>query len=263
MYATAAGRTASDGDGRNGFFTSHLLTHLSTPGIDVNEVFRRTMGDVTRASNGEQRPALYTDFADVAYLGSRPVSPPVGTEAVAYTAQPAPMPLPGTEKIRPAKPQREKAEPTKAARLWSVGFSMGSTFFAPLIIGTVRGTIAPFDFSFVEFGLDGGLLSFYQNNEYYSLYPYVHYNVYIPLSNSGKGGWYAGLGAGYMYSQYTFDENSDAYEYFGSEHASFNHFAGDVVAGVNIADMIDISYTFRTTFKSASNKLSVGYMLRF
>jgi len=72
MYSTAAGRTASDGTGRNGLFTSYLLQHLKTPGIEVNDVFRRTMSDVARASNNEQRPAMYTDFADIAYLGSKP-----------------------------------------------------------------------------------------------------------------------------------------------------------------------------------------------
>ena len=74
MYATGAGTIANDGTGRNGFFTGYLLNNLKQPGIDVNEVFRRTMGDVARASNNEQRPALYTDFSDIVYLGSGPVA---------------------------------------------------------------------------------------------------------------------------------------------------------------------------------------------
>ena len=80
MYATGAGRTASDNPGgRNGLFTTQLLRHLKTPGIEVNELFRRTMSDVARVSNNEQRPALYTDFAETAYLGARPVAAaPVG-----------------------------------------------------------------------------------------------------------------------------------------------------------------------------------------
>ena len=71
MFATGAGKEASDGSGRNGLFTTHLLNNLKTTDIDVNEVFRRTMGDVSRASNGEQRPALYTDFSEPVYLGTR------------------------------------------------------------------------------------------------------------------------------------------------------------------------------------------------
>ena len=72
MYATGAGRVASDGTGRNGLFTSHLLNNLNIHGLEVNEVFRRTMSDVASASNNEQRPALYTDFSGTAYLGTRP-----------------------------------------------------------------------------------------------------------------------------------------------------------------------------------------------
>ena len=52
VYATSAGSTAADGEGRNGLFTGHLLNNLKTPGIDVNEVFRRTMEDVARTSSG-------------------------------------------------------------------------------------------------------------------------------------------------------------------------------------------------------------------
>ena len=98
MFATAAGRTASDGKGRNGLFTSHLLRHLKTPGVEVNEVFRRTMSDVARASNNEQRPAMYTDFFETAYLGMKPASRDQGSgigdqgrekQAVVQTSQPA------------------------------------------------------------------------------------------------------------------------------------------------------------------------------
>ena len=73
MYATGAGKVASDGKGRNGLFTTHLLNNIKHD-LDVNEVFRRTMNDVSRASNGEQRPALYTDFSEIAYLGRRPIA---------------------------------------------------------------------------------------------------------------------------------------------------------------------------------------------
>jgi len=96
MYATAAGRTASDGTGRNGLFTGYLLKHLKTPEIEVNEVFRRTMSDVSRASNNQQRPAMYTDFSEIAFLGARPVPPeetPPVPVVVQPNAQPAPAPV--------------------------------------------------------------------------------------------------------------------------------------------------------------------------
>jgi formylglycine-generating enzyme required for sulfatase activity len=76
MFATAAGKTASDGgSGRNGLFTSHLLKNLRTPGLDVNEVFRRTGSDVSRATNGNQYPETQYKYFEIAYLGSR-IEPP-------------------------------------------------------------------------------------------------------------------------------------------------------------------------------------------
>ena len=73
VYATSAGSVAGDGDGKNGLFTSHFLPNLETPGLEVNEVFRRTMGDVAQGSGNQQRPAVYNQFPGLAYLGSRPV----------------------------------------------------------------------------------------------------------------------------------------------------------------------------------------------
>jgi len=69
MYATGAGTVANDGIGRNGLFTGHLLNNLKQP-YDINEIFRKTMGDVAEASNNQQRPALYTDFAKTMYFNT-------------------------------------------------------------------------------------------------------------------------------------------------------------------------------------------------
>ncbi len=38
-FACAPGKTASDGPGRNGIFTSHLLQHLASP-VDVDFMLR-------------------------------------------------------------------------------------------------------------------------------------------------------------------------------------------------------------------------------
>ncbi|WP_461255163.1 tetratricopeptide repeat protein [Treponema sp. R80B11-R83G3] len=72
VYATSAGSTAADGTGRNGLFTSHLLNNLKTPGLAVDEVFKRTGADVARASNRAQIPAIYSQYFDTAYLGNKP-----------------------------------------------------------------------------------------------------------------------------------------------------------------------------------------------
>jgi len=55
-FATAPGQVAADGDQGNGLFTSNLLRHLPTPGIKLEEVFKRTTADVYRASGQRQAP---------------------------------------------------------------------------------------------------------------------------------------------------------------------------------------------------------------
>jgi len=239
VYATSAGQRASDGQGRNGLFTGQLINNLATPGIEVNEVFRRTGQDVAKASNNNQIPAIYSQFFGTAFLGTAPVDwDPTKTPGSATV-------IIGREKeIDPAK-------------LWSVGASAGSSFAAPWLIGTVRGTIAPFQYQFFELGFDAGLMAGSSDvNGYYSLYPFVHYAFFWPtdlLGGKAKAGFYAGAGAGYLIAKYTFAEGD----------SNINTLALDAVAGITLFDMIDISYTFRTDFTNAGNKVSLGYFYRF
>ena len=126
MYATSAGQRASDGQDRNGLFTSQLINNLATPGIEVKEVFNRTGQDVAKASNNNQIPAIYSQFFGTAYLGDIPID----FHGVIIN-QPTTVIINGKEK---------ESDPTK---FWSVGASVGSSFADPWLIGTVRGTIAP------------------------------------------------------------------------------------------------------------------------
>ena len=68
VYATSAGSTASDGTSRNGLFTSQLLKNLTIPGLEISEIFRRTGADVRAVSNGQQIPAIYSQFFGTAIL---------------------------------------------------------------------------------------------------------------------------------------------------------------------------------------------------
>ena len=130
---------------------------------------------------------------------------------------------------------------------------MGSCFIEPWVVGTIRGTVAPFKYSFFEVGLDAGFVSGMSDVGYYSFCPYVHAAYFWPLT-ANKIGLYAGAGAGYMWANYKFDTEGEL---------PINTFAIDVMAGVNLFDMLDISYTFRTDFGNSSNKLSAGYTYRF
>lgn len=55
-YATAPGKVAADGEGRNGRYTEELLAAIDTPGIKVEDVFKRVRANVVRKSDDAQTP---------------------------------------------------------------------------------------------------------------------------------------------------------------------------------------------------------------
>ena len=66
-FSTAPGSVASDGMGRNGIYTQHLLSSLKNPNSDIDKVFRRVTAEVSRATSGKQVPwvssSLTGDFS--------------------------------------------------------------------------------------------------------------------------------------------------------------------------------------------------------
>ena len=65
-FSTAPGDVASDGEGRNGVYTSKLLKYMNTPGLTLEEVFKKVRIDVSAESQGAQIPwennSLIGDF---------------------------------------------------------------------------------------------------------------------------------------------------------------------------------------------------------
>ncbi|MCL2139021.1 MAG: caspase family protein [Treponema sp.] len=236
VYATGAGQVAADGEGRNGLFTGQLLINLATPGIEVSEVFKRTGADVSAASGRKQIPAVYNQFFGTAYLGM------------------APNDAGSTEELqRPIFLPQKNGQTNKVdaeTRLWSLGASAGTSFARPWLVGTIRGTLAPFRYSFLELGMDIGTFSGKPNAGYFSIYPYTNYAYFLPFD---RGGWYIGTGIGYLWSLES-TLNSNYYHRI---------IAMNIMTGFNIANALDISYTIRTDFKGVSNKFSVGYAYRF
>jgi uncharacterized caspase-like protein len=55
-FATAPGAVASDGDGRNGLYTSKLLRYINQPDLTLEEVFKRVRIEVSTESAGKQVP---------------------------------------------------------------------------------------------------------------------------------------------------------------------------------------------------------------
>ncbi len=64
-FATAPGDSAQDGD-KNSPFTTALVHHIATPGLDVRQMLTRVRVEVQSATSGRQRPwvneSLDTDF---------------------------------------------------------------------------------------------------------------------------------------------------------------------------------------------------------
>lgn len=84
-YATAPGSMAadSDGSGGNGLYTSKLLRHILTPGLEIGLLFRKVRADVINASNSRQVPwessSLTGEFYFVQSSGfqkEKPAPPP-------------------------------------------------------------------------------------------------------------------------------------------------------------------------------------------
>jgi len=147
------------------------------------------------------------------------------------------------------------------AHLWTIGGSVGTAFITPWVIATIHGTVAPIKHTFLELGCDLGLICTSKNvDNYYSIYPFAHLAFFMPFGFGApfdKGGWYIGAGAGYLLAFYTFPEGEIRKDYL----------AADLIAGVNLFDFLDISYTLRASpwedLKSMSHKLSIGYTYRF
>lgn len=61
-FATAPGKTAANGDGRNGLWTSHLLRALSGSDTRITSVLQATTEGVWTSTGGEQKPWLNQSF---------------------------------------------------------------------------------------------------------------------------------------------------------------------------------------------------------
>jgi hypothetical protein len=91
-YATAPGRTADDGTGANGLYTEQLMRYMKTPGLKVEDVFKRVRVAVEKSSGGKQVPwessSLTGDFAFVEAPEAAPRAPsPSVTEKLAGPAR--------------------------------------------------------------------------------------------------------------------------------------------------------------------------------
>jgi hypothetical protein len=93
-YAARDGTTASDGDGRNSPFTTALLRHIETPGLEISFLFRRVRDDVMTATKREQQPFVYGSLSkEEIYLKGPTASPPIAPASGVAAAPVGPAPL--------------------------------------------------------------------------------------------------------------------------------------------------------------------------
>lgn len=87
-YATAPGKTAADGDGKNGLFTGELVKVLETPAIPLEQVFKRTLRAVREKSGSKQTPWVASNLEGEFYFIHPPpiadlLPPPVQSKTIA------------------------------------------------------------------------------------------------------------------------------------------------------------------------------------
>jgi formylglycine-generating enzyme required for sulfatase activity len=94
-YATAPGKLAADGEGRNGLYTAELLKAMGEQGVGLDDVFKHVADAVERKTNGAQTPWVASSFRGEFYfvaptaasVAPAPAAPtPEGQEEVAWAA---------------------------------------------------------------------------------------------------------------------------------------------------------------------------------
>jgi uncharacterized caspase-like protein len=134
-FATDAGQTALDGDGTNGLYTEELLRHLRTPGLTIEQVFKRTRAAVLDRSSGQQIPAEYSRLVgDDIYLAGTD-SPPVTAPApMTAPVKAEPVPTPTLAEIKRLATANQATEAIAALRARAAAEGLTNDAALPLTI---------------------------------------------------------------------------------------------------------------------------------
>jgi hypothetical protein len=97
-YATQPDNVALDGDGRNSPFTSALLKHLPTPGLEISSLMKRVRADVVATTSERQVPWDHSSLIGEVVLVPAVAAPPA--EAAATPAPRQPRAKPAAEPVR-------------------------------------------------------------------------------------------------------------------------------------------------------------------
>jgi len=122
--------------------------------------------------------------------------------------------------------QADEQQPANknSPRLGMVGASIGSSFAAPWLIGSVYGTIPLWNQFFFQLGFDYGIGTGELDLDYSSLYPHAAFGYFTSFSNLHpvfSGGWYVSAGGGYLWSKLTRQNYANPTEVFIWKDFSF------------------------------------------
>lgn len=92
-YATAPGKVAADGEGRNGLYTAELLAAMDSPGSKIEDVFKRVRSNVVRKSNDAQIPWESSSLTGDFFFRSSGALASPGIPATAAAPEPAAVEL--------------------------------------------------------------------------------------------------------------------------------------------------------------------------
>lgn len=145
----------------------------------------------------------------------------------------------------------------------SLGFNLGTSFATPLLIINANFTIPLSNYTFIEGGVDFGLLPLISSDvkideiKYHSWYYYGRFNFFLPFGRNDNHGWYFGAGGGLMDARYKFPQ-----EDVTVLTPVFDTATG-FIFGTEGHSFFRISYALRTNFSEADNRIFIGYGLRY
>jgi hypothetical protein len=130
-FATAPGDIAADGTGKNGLYTSHLLRHLRSPGLTIENVLKQTRIGVAADSakmGKRQTPWESSSLMGDFYFTPGNILPPSTFSAPSAPTSPASGPAPA-----PATPPLQTASlpPVQAVTAPASPSSQTGQFFEP------------------------------------------------------------------------------------------------------------------------------------
>ena len=129
-FATDAGRVAHDGEGANGLYTEELLKNMLTPGLTIEQVFKRTRAGVLERSDGDQVPAEYSRLIgeDIYLAGMAAAAPPPAPVPM----KAAPVAVPSTTELAKLAAAGKAAECVEALQHTAASRGAGDFAAAPL-----------------------------------------------------------------------------------------------------------------------------------